>query len=214
MVTEPHDHEEGTGGGRLEAEVLVGRLVDGEASPEELGRFTDLADADASMWKTLALRQIDMRLLADRVAVQTAAAERVELHPRPKRRAHRALLMMSGWAAVLALGAWWSLHDAAAARRAGPSLPVTAPQEAAPELTPREHLREYLRSPHVLGELDVILMETTDLGDGVYEYRFLRRIEEAVVSRTPLPELLDEEGRPDIERARPLPAAEEPSPPH
>ena len=48
-------------------EILIGRIVDHEATPQELERFEHMADDRPPLWRTLARQQISTGLLADRV---------------------------------------------------------------------------------------------------------------------------------------------------
>ena len=44
----------------VEADVLIGRIIDLEATAEDQQRFEQLAIADPSLWRALATRQQDM----------------------------------------------------------------------------------------------------------------------------------------------------------
>jgi hypothetical protein len=71
---------------------------------------------------------------------------------------------------------------------------MPASQTARSDLTPEEHLREYLRAPYVLNEMPPTLLSTEDLPDGRLAVSFLRRIVEVryVDSPEDLPELTEE----------------------
>lgn len=161
-----------------ESETLIGRIMDHEASSQEFDRFERLAGDAAPLWRTLALRQLDMGLLGDRVRQETDAAVRVEVAPAAGRR--NLAVTLSGWAAVLLLASWWAIiagtGDGVAGRRAPPLETVASPAIQAP-LTPDEHLRRYLAADFVTGELDPIVTETELLANGRYRVYFMRRIE-------------------------------------
>ncbi|MCH8315374.1 MAG: hypothetical protein IIA64_05325, partial [Planctomycetes bacterium] len=63
----------------VEADVLIGRIIDLEATAEDQQRFEQLATADPSLWRALATRQQDMAVLAERVTEETSSANGVEL---------------------------------------------------------------------------------------------------------------------------------------
>ena len=178
-----------------EPERLMTRLVDGEASVGDRARFETLADEERGLWRDLALRQLEMGLLARRVAGHTAGADRIEL---PPRRSWTTLsVTLSGWAALLVLGLLWVTFAGEAVPATNGSRPVPAAGEAVPHrvLTPQEHLQAYLQAEHVLGELAPVLLDTDDLGDGTLRLRYLRRIEEHIVIDEPLEHYVDEAGR-------------------
>ena len=170
-------------------EILMTRLVDREASGAERDHFERLAEGDGSLWRDLALRQLDMGLLGDRVAQRTAEADRVEL-PAPPRRWVNLGVTLSGWAAVIALGLVWALATPGDRVDPGDSVrPVTAPADdgsASDPLTPEEHLRLYLQRDGVLGELSPVMMTAEELPDGRVRVRYVRRVEEYVDIDDPL----------------------------
>ncbi len=175
-----------------ESETLIGRIVDNEATGDDRRRFEQLAGDDTDLWRRLALDQIDMGLLAGRVREATAAAEWVDVTPAGGRR--NLALAFSGWAAVLVLAASWAL----VAGTGDPTQRLTTSRldpAAAPEpkqvLGPRDHLREYLASEFVVGELDMIVLETEPLEPGRHRVWYIRRIEEVIDIDTPLEAVID-----------------------
>src|SRR5688572_21853643 len=68
-----------TAGPPTELDVLIGRIVDGEASPAQRQHFESLASVDSALWRRLALRQQDMAMLAVHVEPALNAAEKIEL---------------------------------------------------------------------------------------------------------------------------------------
>ena len=164
--------------GPEEPQMLIGRIMDHEATSEELDRFEQLAGDEAPLWRTLALRQLDMGLLGDRVREETDAAMRVEVAPVAGRR--NLAVTLSGWAAVLFLATCWAIiagtGDGVAGRRPPRLDPVAGSTIQAP-LTPDEHLRQYLAADFVTGELDPIVTETEPLANGRHRVYFMRRIE-------------------------------------
>ena len=174
-----------------ESETLIGRLMDHEATPQDLQRFEQLAGDESPLWRKLALDQLDMGLLAGRVRQETAVAERVDAVG-PSGGRHLAIIF-SGWAAVLVLGAWWAIAGLGD-RTAGlpmPRLDPTATPERQTDLSPDEHLTAYLAAEFVGGELDPVLLETELIEPGRHRIWFVRRIEEFVDIDTPLEAVID-----------------------
>jgi hypothetical protein len=181
----------------LNAEVLIGRIVDGEASPHDTEQFEKLAAIDHSLWRRLALRQQDMAALVVGVEHSTEFAERHDLaivaphNPSILNRSIRPswLLAFTGWAALLAVGVVWAaqaVNDARSKARLANTLPVLG-QPC--DMTPDDHLREYLNAPFVQGEMPTTLLSVEVLPDGRKALHVLRRIEEIVYIKgnEPLP---------------------------
>lgn len=178
-----------------ESETLIGRIVDHEATPQELQRFEQLAGDGAPLWRRLALDQLDMGLLAGRVREETARADRVDAVPPAGGRP--IALTLSGWAAAVLLAASWVIVAGMGDRTARtPALRLdpAAGAAAAPELTPKEHLQAYLGSDFVVGELDPVVMETEPLDNGMHRVWFMRRIKEFVDIKTP-PDATTKDGK-------------------
>jgi hypothetical protein len=174
----------------LDAEVLIGRVVDGEATPDDRRRFERLATADPLLWRTLAIRQDDARALHEAFREATKHALQAEL---PERRLRPTwTLVLSGWAAMLFVAISWGLVSIAApgAGSAAAAAPVHQPRAV---FTPVEHLRAYLDAPYVLGDLEPVVVQVEPLSDGRIAVNFIRRIEEvAFFSPADLP--LDDSG--------------------
>lgn len=85
----------------------------------------------------------------------------------------------TGWAAVLVIGAVWAI------------LPGQAPNPRGVQ-TADEHFDEYISAPFVQAELDPILLDWERIDDEWIRIFIMRRIEEAIVTRRPLEELLGE----------------------
>jgi len=170
-----------------ESETLIGRIMDHEATEDDRRRFELLAGGDPDLWRRLALGQVDMGLLAGRVREATATADRVEVTPPGSRR--NLALVFSGWAAVLVLVAWWAFVAGMGDRTQRHPTPRLDPA-AAPLprqiLSPQDHLREYLASEFVVGEFDLIVLDTESLETGRHRVWFMRRIEEYIDIDTPL----------------------------
>jgi len=181
-------------------EILIGRIVDHEATPQELERFEHMADDRPRLWRTLARQQISMGLLADRVLDETAAAEGVEVARGT--RSGWSIVALSGWAAVLVLGVWWAVvAPTPDAPRHPLQLDRVAGTAAQSPMRPDEHLREYLAAPFVIDILDPIVLETEPLEAGRHRVYFMRRIEEYVDIDTPPDAVIDQAGQFKIDPA-------------
>lgn len=168
-----------------EVETLVGRLQDREATMQERHRFEGLAERVPELWRTLAERLLDMDLLAGGVEEQVSAADRIEISLAPARQRYAGLAVtLSGWAALLLLGIVWVVAAARGPAGERDARRVEGPDTPAP-LTAQEHLREYLHSPHVLGEMAPTLLDVEQLPDGSERRRILRHIEEYEYSGGP-----------------------------
>lgn len=191
MSQAPLDEE--TDMGPQESETLIGRIMDHEATGDDRRRFEQLAGSDPDLWRRLALDQVDMGLLAGRVREATDSAERIEVTPGQGRR--NLALVFSGWAAVLVLAGWWALVAGMGDQTPRHRLDTAAAPAPQQVLEPRDHLRQYLASAFVVGELDPILMETELLADGRHRIWFVRRIEEFVDIDTPMDAVIDPRGK-------------------
>src|SRR5439155_5314149 len=100
-MTNAHSNEPSSSD--LAIEVLLGRIVDGEAQPEDRARFEELSAVQPSLWRALAKRQEEMAALAARFEQQTRGVERINL-PESERSTTRLrlpwLVALTGWAAV------------------------------------------------------------------------------------------------------------------
>jgi hypothetical protein len=164
------------------ADILIGRIVDGEATLADREQFDELAASNPSLWQTLAHRQQDMMVLSARMDESTRFADHVEL---PLTLASGAALRrpwlwaFSGWAALLVVGLFWGLGQLGdGGSRSGEVGRVSMPPV---EMTPDDHLREYLKAPFVTGQFPATLTYTQELSDGRLAMSFVRRIEETVI---------------------------------
>ena len=171
----------GTNDPETESDLLITRIIDGEAAEEDRDRFNELSAMDPTLWRRMALRQQDMHALTDDVALATRAAVRVDVPRRwfaPGRLTWP--LAMSGWAAMFILAAtWWAL--------------LPQDDSATTPLSHEQAFSRYLSAPYVLGDLKPEVLEVEPMVDGRVALRFVRRIEEiAFVDEKTLP--LDSDG--------------------
>jgi hypothetical protein len=178
-------------------DVLIGRIIDGEATLVQRQRFEAMAADDPALWRMLALRQQDMSMLAAHVEPQLNAAEKIELpvgaidqiESSAGGAGSRRLrvpwwIAISGWAAMIALAVVWSFSDQWL--RPGDDMPGGMQASHEPEvLTPDEHLREYKQAPFVLNEMPPTLLQIDQLRDGRLAVSYLRRIVEVAYFDSP-----------------------------
>ncbi|MBX3358662.1 MAG: hypothetical protein KF745_09560 [Phycisphaeraceae bacterium] len=178
-------------------EVLMSRLVDGEASEQEWGEFCALADTEAKAgstgaWRELARAQRDHAALTAAVEAELARADGVRLPhagvihaghaAEPPRRVVTRVSALAGWAAlaaVLSLG-WF---NGWLSPRAGSPDPRPGVQAAGAFATPEAGLQHYLtkgmESGQVMGEEpnpELVLTRRKVGEPGVIEVFYFRKI--------------------------------------
>lgn len=150
-------------------ELLVGRVIDGEASREEFARFAQLAARDGSVWHVYTEGRGHQELLHRAVAEEIEAACRVNLPRRPAishvvgviRASHGYL----AWAALVALALVLGLSDRS------PGVPsVRVVDRSAVEPGPVISSDEF----------DPVLLHTQPLPDGRVRVTWMRRILEVL----------------------------------
>lgn len=179
----------------LDVEILIGRIVDGEAGDDDRQRFELLSARDPELWRRLAARQQDMLMLIERVEEETRSIDRIDVPAfAPQRFTRwsglRSAAVWSGWAAALALALFWGMGSLIDHEPLAATQPVMIEQS----LSPAQHLDRYLTAPFVLGEMQPTLMEVEQLPDGRYAASYLRRIVEVAFFDSPEELSLDEEG--------------------
>jgi hypothetical protein len=197
MTHEQFEHRE------QEAEVLISRVVDGEATARDWDRFRAIADQDPTLWREMAEYQHDHGAVVAMVSQAIAIADEVEAptHEDMEERLRNRLRILAswgGWAAAASLAVMWGVGQA---KTTGPILGSSA--GIVPGLnTPSDFLKGYLQqgqaTGQVVGEMpEKILVETRALPEGQgYEVYYIRQI----IERTTVPDLFmigtDEAGRP------------------
>lgn len=168
-----------------EAEILLSRIVDHQATEQDQHRFEQLAVVDPSLWRTLAQQQREMTALSDTVIEQLVAADLVEISTNTSvNRASTSTLKpfaFVGWAAAILIAAVWIL------------LPANELSQINTDFTAEEHFQEYRKADFVLQELDPIFMDWEELPDGRIRIWIMRRIEESFIINRPLDEIIDGE---------------------
>lgn len=168
----------------IDRDILITRVLDGEATPEDWSAFRAMAARDAAVWADLADAQQDRADLASAVAEAIAVADAVEapVHRHAGERLNariRTGAAWLGWVAAAAFGV--------GAFVGGPG-PSTGPgvQQAGlfPIATPEDAMQIYLdkgqESGSVLGEWpDRVLLSSEPAPDGDgYHVVYLRQLVE------------------------------------
>jgi hypothetical protein len=169
-------------------DVLISRVIDAEASPEDWSAFRVLAERDPSVWGDLAEAQRHNELLGEAFRREACVADSVELPEliADDRRFQRRLDSVGrwgGWAAAAAIVLVWSTGvPLGTANRSGTQtgsiIPLGVPLS---EATPDEAMARYIdagqRAGMVVGEVpDRLVIETIPQDDGSIEVVYLRQI--------------------------------------
>ncbi len=171
-------------------DILVARVVDGEATSEDWRELRTIASADQAIWAELAEQQDLKRELEAAMADAVRVAERVALpmHEHasvaPSRRLKLALTA-GGWLAAACVAVAWvagTTPQAATPPRTD-AAPATTIAMANPINTAAEALARYLelgkQSGEVLGEMpSSLVLQRTPNADGGYDVIYLRQIVE------------------------------------
>ncbi len=179
-------HDDTPSAAELEEEILISRLIDGEAKTDDEQSFEQRAEVQPALWRRLALRQRDMLLLAAQVEKRTACADTIELHGLPIfPRRLTWTLSVSGWAAMLILAVTWAVtsggwRDEGVEEIKQGDMPtfINPHQEV---LSQQALLEQYERAEWVQGELQATLMQWQRLEDGSVELSYLRRLQERII---------------------------------
>lgn len=180
----------------LDRDILITRIIDGEAGPEDWAAFKALAAREPSVWRDLAECQQDQADLALAVGDAARIADSIDLpmdEARSLRLAGRVRRAVSwgGWAmaAVVALA---FMTQGRGSTPPGQGTTNTAgwrlPEGTIPVSTPDEAYDAYLelgRQQHRFVEEapTPLLVETRLLQDGRLEVHYVRRVVERVTVR-------------------------------
>lgn len=173
----------------VDRDVLISRVIDGEASPEDWRELRALARVDQALWGDLATAQEHATLLRSALGAEIERAS-VALPGHHASPAGQRVIRWGGWAvaAMVAIAFVAVRHDGAPAEpgqmSAGPGVPI---QHVSAPMTPDEALDAYIREGRATGRvLDsnprivVIESQVDPSGRGV-EVIYLRQIMERTV---------------------------------
>ena len=180
----------------VRGELLLSRLVDGEASERDWDEFRTMAGRGAGgLWRALAEAQRDQAVLSTAVGESLRSAERVGL-PGERRRERTGSVIArigpwAGWAAAACVAVVWGVGLVMSRSTVGPQgadNPVARPNGAMRLVSAEDAFGEYVRRGKqegwVLAEVpERVVISTTPLENGGYRMTFLRQvIEQRTVS--------------------------------
>ena len=166
-----------------EAEVLLSRIVDHQATEQDQHRFEQLAVDDPSLWRTLAQLQQEMAALSDTVIEQLVAADRVELVTNRASIIPLKPFAFIGWAAAITIAAVWIV------------LPANESIQTTVDLSAEQHREEYEKAAYVNSAFDPIMLDWELMEDGRIKIYYMRRHEEWVITNRPLAEIINDDDK-------------------
>jgi len=182
-------------------DILISRIVDGAADPADWDEIQRLADADPDTLRRLAEAQRRESALHTALGAVLNAADQAEL---PDAHSHAVysfrtrLMSWSGWAAAAVVGLAWLTATGVINRgqSTGPiaGLPVAGSTDAALE---QYQMLGYAEG-RVLGELPLVLIQSSRLDDGRAEVTYLRRVLERRTVTDVYEPGIDAEGQPTL----------------
>jgi hypothetical protein len=204
IVGLPHD----------ERDVLISRVIDGNASPEDWSTFRSLAAHEPEIWSELAQTQNVHESLTDQVGYAIAIADGVELpggfiDDQPMRARLEWVSRWGGWAAAAAILLVWffgnpmnkgqfnDLQDETSVAGLPGQGFVNKPylDQAQPEQAFDQYISSGMSNGQVIGEMpEHIVIETRPMPDGTIEVLYLRQIIERQIIDHAYREVLDEQG--------------------
>jgi len=191
-------------------DILISRVVDGEASDADWRELEALSSLDATVMRRLAEAQSREAALREAVAGALVRAETVELPGRHVDTVYRfrsRLQSWTGWAAAAAVALAWAaagggLRPATEGQVAGASWGTPASTEEAFERYQLMGLAE----GRVLGELPLVMLRAEQREDGRTDVTYLRRVLERKTVTGVYEPGVDAEGKPTLLPARLTPA--------
>ncbi len=177
-------------------DILINRVVDGEATPADWAELDVVARRDPAIWARLAESQRSHASLQRAVEDTLTVAELVDL-PHPAERLERAwdsrVRVWGGWmvAALVAI-AWAGNFAQIRAMRAEQSgadpNANTAELAGLTSLSPDQLLQAYMQSGiengRIVGEMPMVMLETVPTADGKSQITFVRPlVERAIVDQ-------------------------------
>ncbi|MEO1535329.1 MAG: hypothetical protein AAFS11_07195 [Planctomycetota bacterium] len=189
-------------------DILVARVVDGEATSEDWRELRTIAASDQSIWAEIAEQQDLKRELDVAVEDAVSVAERVALpmheHPSvaPNLRLKLALTA-GGWLAAACVAGAWVIGvmptPTVTQNPASPAANTAGMGIDTPLTSAAEALAKYMelgkQSGEVLGELPTsLVLERTPNADGGYDVIYLRQIVEKTTVKDILQPATDDTG--------------------
>ncbi len=176
-------------------DILINRVVDGEATPADWTELDVVSQRDPSIWARLAESQRSHASLQRAVEDALTAAELVDL-PHPSERLERAwdsrVRVWGGWmvAALVAI-AWagnFAQIRAMRAEQGNADVTNAAGLAGVSTLSSDQLLQAYMQSGiengRVVGEMPMVMLETVPTADGKSQITFVRPlVERAIVDQ-------------------------------
>jgi len=190
-------------------DLLISRVIDGSASPEDWSSFRVLAANDAQVWTDLSDAQREHEALCEVMNAASSVADGVDLpggsgSPLVFESRVSTTARWGGWAiaAVLMLG-WYTgsitvnTNDPNTGNTAGMIPTGKILKEASPEEAMDQYMHAGQQSGQVVGEMpNQIVIETRPMKDGTIEITYIRQIIERRVLDQAYRETVDEFGNP------------------
>lgn len=188
-------------------DLLISRVIDGSAEPEDWSRFRELAAKDPAIWGELSSAQRDHEALRESIHAIEAIAQRVDLpggsgSPVVIERRFDVIARWGGWAAAAAILLGWFTGlgpigspnpGATGGAQFGNMVPTL--KGATPEQAFDQYIESGREDGRVVAEMpDQLVIETRPLEDGTIEVIYLRQIIERRVLDTAYREVEDEFG--------------------
>lgn len=188
----------------LRREILISRVIDGEASCEDWDALRALAEHDPSVWTDLNETQRQQELLCGAVAEVCAIADGIEIDdaladPAPMVRRIHQVGAWGGWAMAAGLALMWALGINPLESSTGGSVAGPIPTSRA-ALRPDDALQQYLETGREAGRVirevpDRVVVRAEPLQGGErVEVFYLRQILERQVVDRVYRETVDELG--------------------
>lgn len=187
-------------------DVLISRVIDAEASPEDWAAFRELAESDPEIWRDLADAQQQNEALCEGFRASIHVADKVDLpelitDTQPFQRRLDTVGRWGGWAAAAALllvwgtgfqrNGWGGLGVQGASLVGGPTLADATPDEAM-----ARYIDAGQSAGSVVGEVpDRLVIETLPQPDGSIEVVYLRQIIERRVTDQVFRDSLNDAGK-------------------
>lgn len=192
-MTDPNSHPNRSSNGRPDPstpdgrDVLISRVIDAEASPEDWSAFRALAESDPGVWRDLADAQRHNEILGEAFRDDVRVADSVELpeliaDEAPFQRRLDSIGRWGGWAAAAAILLVWTTGMPLGTGGNGNAslIPLgTALSDATPDEALERYIEAGRRAGSVVGEVpDQLVIETIPQEDGSIEVVYLRQIVE------------------------------------
>ncbi|MBL8747231.1 MAG: hypothetical protein JNK58_12860 [Phycisphaerae bacterium] len=149
-------------------DVLIGRVVDGEASTSDWDSLERIAGADASVWERLGRAQRTHARLEREVEDAIALAELIDLPSEGSIASHgfnARLRQWGGWAAAAVLGvAWLSISGITGSVGPGGNIAGVTARELSPDELLSQYMNKGQAQGRVMGEMEPMLVDARDLG--------------------------------------------------